>query len=110
MNQLNVIGYKPLPPQVTIKESSIDGLGLFAVEQIEEETIVGLTHKSDFSFENGYIRTPLGGFINHSKEPNCRLIPRPIENGFVLYLETLRTIKQGEEITTRYSIWRQTHA
>ena len=45
MNQLNAIGYKPLPPQVTIKESSIDGLGLFAVEQIEEESIIGLTHK-----------------------------------------------------------------
>ena len=86
---INSIGYKPLPLEVTIKESSIDGLGLFAVVQIEEKTIIGLTHKSDFSFEHGYIRTPLGGFINHHEEPNCRLLPRPIEGGYVLYLSLI---------------------
>jgi len=99
-------GYKPIPPEVTIKESPIDGLGLFSVESIEEGIIVGLTHKSEFNFEDGYIRTPLGGFINHSDHPNCRLVPRAIDNGHVLYLETLRTIESGEELTTKYSIGR----
>ena len=30
--------YRPLPPFVTIKESSIDGLGLYAKETIEKDT------------------------------------------------------------------------
>ena len=110
MNQLTIgYKYKPLPPELTIKESLIEGLGLFAVKPIEKETIIGLTHKSDFSFENGYIRTPLGGFINHHEEPNCRLIPRPIEGGYVLYLETLKPIESGEEITTKYFMCEQIH-
>ncbi len=97
--------YRPLPKEVTIKESTIDGLGLFATEDIKEGHNFGVSHVSDFSFENGYIRTPLGGFINHSKEPNCRLIPRTrMESGYVLYLEALKPIEVGEEITTKYSI------
>ena len=99
-------GYKPLPTEVTIKPSPIDGLGLFSVESIEEGIIVGLTHKSEFNFEDGYVRTPLGGFINHSNHANCRLVPRATDTGHVLYLESLRTIESGEELTTKYSIGR----
>ena len=32
-------------------------------------TFIGLTHIQDKNFDNGYIRTPLGGFYNHSNDP-----------------------------------------
>ena len=62
--------YKPLPKQLTIKDSAIEGLGLFAIEDIKANTFIGITHIRDEQFENKYIRTPLGGFYNHSNEPN----------------------------------------
>ncbi len=62
--------YKPLPKQLTIKKSSIEGLGIFAAEDIKKNSFVGVTHIRDEQFENKYIRTPLGGFYNHSNEPN----------------------------------------
>jgi len=62
--------YKPLPNQLTIKKSPIEGLGLFATEDIKKNAFVGVTHIRDEQFENKYIRTPVGGFYNHSNEPN----------------------------------------
>ena len=66
--------YKPLPKSLTIKKSPIEGLGLYATENIKANTFVGLTHIQDKDFENGYIRTPLGGFYNHSNNPNVRRV------------------------------------
>jgi len=62
--------YKPLPKQLTIKNSVIEGLGLFAIENIKKNSFIGVTHVRDEQFENKYIRTPIGGFYNHSNEPN----------------------------------------
>jgi|TARA_R110001583_G_scaffold1392_2_gene11243 SET domain-containing protein len=103
--------YKPLPKEVIIKQSPIEGLGLFSNMEIKEGHIFGVTHISDIRFKNGYIRTPLGGFINHSKEPNCILTPKdkktfPIsENGSILMLVSLKDIPEGTEITTKYSLY-----
>ena len=66
--------YKPLPNCLTIKKSPIEGLGLYATSSIKANSFIGLTHIQDKNFENGYIRTPLGGFYNHSNEPNVRRI------------------------------------
>ncbi len=62
--------YKPLPSQLTIKKSPIEGLGLYALEDIKKNSFIGVTHVRDEQFENKYIRTPIGGFYNHSNEPN----------------------------------------
>ena len=64
--------YRPLPKELTIKKSPIEGLGLYALEDIKSNTFIGVTHIRDEQFENKYIRTPLGGFYNHSNEPNVR--------------------------------------
>jgi len=66
--------YKPLPKCLTIKKSPIEGLGLYATSIIKANTFIGLTHVKDKDFDNGYIRTPLGGFYNHSNEPNVRRV------------------------------------
>jgi len=62
--------YKPLPKELTIKKSPIEGLGLYATEDIKKNSYIGVTHIRDEQFENKYIRTPVGGFYNHSNEPN----------------------------------------
>ena len=61
--------YRPLPDCVTIKKSPIEGLGLYATRDIKANTFLGITHILDENFENNYIRTPLGGFYNHSNNP-----------------------------------------
>ena len=66
--------YKPLPKCLTIKKSPIEGLGLYATEDIKANTFLGITHILDENFENNYIRTPLGGFYNHSNNPNIRRV------------------------------------
>ena len=66
--------YRPLPDFLTIKKSPIEGLGLYATQDIKVNSFIGLTHIQDNNFENGYIRTPLGGFYNHSNNPNVRRV------------------------------------
>ena len=61
--------YRPLPDGLTIKQSPIEGLGLYATKVIKANVFVGLTHILDERFENNYLRTPLGGFYNHSDDP-----------------------------------------
>ena len=64
--------YRPLPKELTIKNSPIEGLGLFTNEDMKANTFIGVTHIRDEQFENKYIRTPLGGFYNHSDSPNVQ--------------------------------------
>lgn len=66
-----IYSYKPLPKVVTISKSNIHGLGLFATTNIPEKHDLGISH---YQIEESHvIRTPLGGFINHSKTPNCTI-------------------------------------
>jgi len=93
--------YRPLPPYLTVKSSNVDGLGLFAIKSIKKSTNLGISHISDRFMDNGYIRTPLGGFINHSNTPNCKTF----EDGRFLYIITLTDIIEGEELTLKYTFY-----
>ena len=62
--------YRPLPNQLTIRNSAIEGLGLFSEIKIKKDSFIGVTHVKHETFTNSYIRTPLGGFYNHSENPN----------------------------------------
>ena len=53
---------------------------------------------SHLQVENDLIRTPLGGFINHSDKPNC--VKKMFNNRY--FLKTLRDIEKGEELTLSY--------
>ena len=94
--------YKPLPDNLTIKKSDIDGLGLFAVEEIRSG-VIGIGWVKQDIFPDGYIKTPLGGFINHSNDPNCHKINH--EDVGVKWLVATRDIKAGEELTVRYTFY-----
>ena len=95
--------YRPLPKQVTIKQSEIEGLGLYSTESLYPGQYLGITHVSNDRFENGYIRTPLGGFINHSDTPNCE-VRTDVDSNLMLF--TLRQILPNEELTLKYNLYK----
>jgi len=97
--------YRPLPDTLSIGRSEIEGLGLFAVEEIPKGTILGVTHIKHEEFPDGWIRTPLGGFYNHSDRPNCYLGKRYLDTLEVRELVTLKDLKLGDELTCTYTIW-----
>ena len=98
------MNYRPLPNELTIKESKIDGLGIFTTQKLKKDTYLGITHiqtnqSGKPEFTNAQVRTPLGGFINHSKNPNSKLIT----NGNNTELYTVKDILISEEITVKYN-------
>jgi len=96
--------YKPLPDYLSIGPSSIHGAGIFATEDVPKEIVIGISHVYDPEFLHNFIRTPLGGFINHSESANCELIE---EDGDYHYkkVKTTRKIELGEELTLQYSLY-----
>jgi len=95
------MSYRPLPNVVTIINSPIDGLGLFATQDIPAGYELGVSHVRDVRFENGYIRTPLGGFYNHSDDPNCEAYK---DEDFIR-LRTIKDVALGEELTGFYWLY-----
>jgi len=94
--------YKPLPNYLTIKKSKIDGLGVFAIKDVANKTNLGLSHII-LQSPSLFIRTPLGGFINHDgKKPNCKLV-RDKTFPHLFFAISTRHIKAGEEITLTYT-------
>ena len=99
--------YQPLPEHLTIAPSSIHRLGLFTEEDLEQGTNLGMSH---LKFDEEIIRTPLGGFINHSDEPNCvRAKLRYTNQAKFDYIKwnliVIRDIKKGEELTVTYKFY-----
>ena len=95
--------YKPLPESLTIKQSKVNGLGLFAKEGIAQGTNLGTSH---IKINGDIIRTPLGGFVNHANESNCVKVELK-ENQYKKWnLITIRNIKEGEELTLQYTFYK----
>jgi len=100
------MSYKPLPDFLTIKDSPIDGQGIFTTEKIKANSLIGVTHHPNERSEDGFIRTPLGGFGNHSDDPNCfKLLMQ--ESGD-WWIGALKDIMAGEEITWCYTLYKIT--
>ena len=100
--------YRPLPNELTIKKSKINGLGLFAAKEIHRGKIFGPSHYNLMGYEGlNLIRTPLGGFINHSPKPNCRIV---INSGFgnssIWSIKITKKIEKGEELTLKYGTYK----
>ena len=93
---------------LTVKDSCIHGLGLFATMPIDKGLVLGVSHKYDERFQNNYIRTPLGGFINHHEIPNCKAVFRESDAavGSLKHIRiiTLKELNEGDEITVKYVI------
>ena len=120
--------YRPLPKNLTIKDSKIDGLGLFSKTKINKNSFIGISHVKHDDFQDMYIRTPLGGFYNHSKNPNVTKLssitipkydfgqnieekiketPEDKNNNNLkyFYLVSLKDIEPGEEILAKYTFY-----
>jgi SET domain-containing protein len=98
--------YRPLPKSVAIKDSAIHGQGLFAVEDIPFGIELGISHIFAVGFQNNYIRTPLGGFVNHSDDPNCGKTRSHSDSTLTYYiLHTIKNIEKGEELTLNYTMY-----
>ena len=102
--------YKPLPDSLTIKTSKINGLGLFAKDNIAQGMNLGTSH---IKIGEHLLRTPLGGFINHSNNHNCVKVELKSTNKNDPHyphkhwnLVTVRDIKTDEELTVRYTFYK----
>jgi SET domain-containing protein len=74
---------------------------LFAVQDIKEGTNLGETHfKIDENRD--WMRTPLGGFINHSEQSNAEI---SLSEENIRGLTAKRNILKGEEITVLYTLY-----
>ena len=60
--------YQALPKELHVKDSPIAGQGIFAKEDIDAMMYIGVSH---IIVDDIIWRTPIGGFINHSDDPNC---------------------------------------
>ena len=108
--------YKPLPSGLIIKDSDIQGQGVFTTRNLHLGCNLGESHyRIDTSGvesinqeenKNLLIRTPLGGFINHSEEPNCHRSQIRIKPGFDKWIITvIKNIAAGEELTLKYTMY-----
>jgi len=93
--------YNPLPAGLIVADSGIEGQGLFTTRQLVAGTELGVSH---YRIEGQLIRTPLGGFINHSNEPNCLKNQIRIKPGFDKWnLTVIEDIEEGSELTLKYT-------
>ena len=104
--------YRPLPSSLRLGFSKIHDLGVFAKEKIERGTNLGMSH---VKIGTQLIRTPLGGFLNHCDDANCTKVelrmfneddPAKPLNYKKWNLVTLRNIKEGEELTLKYTFYK----
>jgi len=104
--------YLPLPKELRLGFSDIHDIGLFAKEKIKRGSNLGICH---LQIGKELFRTPLGGFINHSDDPNCTKSMFRVSNSADLSLKTdykawrlftLDNIKEGEELTLTYTFYK----
>ena len=99
------MSYKALPDALHIGDSQVAGQGIFAREDIPVNTELGLSHILLEILFDEIFRTPLGGFINHSDDPNC--VKYPVDNKYYIkyYIKTIKPIKAGEELFLKYTFY-----
>ena len=89
----NQIPFSPFG--LVIADSQINGQGLFATRKLVRGTQLGESH---YRMDGELVRTPLGGFINHSGEPNCVKSQVRIKPHYDKWTITVtEDIEEGEE-------------
>ena len=90
--------YQALPSRLYIKDSPIAGQGIFAKENIPKGMVLGMSH---LIVDDVIYRTPLGGFINHSEEPNC--VKWCEDDKY--FVKTIKEIPKGQELFLKYTFY-----
>ena len=91
--------YQALPKELHIKNSPVAGQGLFAKEDIPAMMYLGISH---VVVDKEIMRTPLGGFVNHSDDPNCQKYPKDQ----FYFIKTIKEIKKGDELFLNYTFYK----
>ena len=91
--------YQALPNELHIKDSPIAGQGVFAKENVPAGNELGMYH---IIHNDEIYRTPLGGFINHSDNPNCQKYPK----ANFYFIKTIKEIRKGEELFLNYTFYK----
>lgn len=102
--------------EIVLKKSQISGYGVFAAQNINENTLIeechvlkvektvrSLMHYVFFnpSDENSYLLAlGFGSIYNHSHQPNASFLYNAEDN--LIHLTSTKLIKKGEEITIYY--------
>jgi len=95
--------YKPLPYGLMIADSQINGQGLFTTRKLVRGTHLGESH---YRMDGELVRTPLGGFINHSNNPNCVKSQVRVKPHYDKWTITItEDIEEGEELTLKYTMY-----
>ena len=95
--------YNPLPSGLQVADSRISGQGVFTTRRLVAGTELGISH---WRIDKELIRTPLGGFINHSETPNCQRSQIRIKPGFDKWnLMVIEDIEEGCELTLKYKLY-----
>ena len=99
--------YRPLPPCLEVRKSSSDGHGLYAIENIPAGSHLGiteldLTEQQKKLVQLDCLRTPLGGFVNHSENPNAVIVREPAFFGPLSVMWSVKPIKIKEQVTVFY--------
>ena len=108
--------YRPLPNGLYIGVSSIEGQGLYTDRALTKGCQLGESHyriaTNDDPSKNAeenktiLIRTPLGGFINHSDTPNCHRSQIRVKPGFDKWTITVvEDVSPGDELTLKYTMY-----
>lgn len=79
-----------------IDYSKIDGVGVFTTKLIKKNTYIINIIENDINYNISH----LGKKVNHSWNPNCRLIQN--KNKWDLY--SIKTIYPNEELTANYDL------
>ncbi len=80
-----------------IKESTIEGRGVFANSDLPANTPINIVAIP--GFQDRYVITEFGGLINHQALPNCEL--RIADDG-CYWLYTLSEVRAGIELVSDY--------
>jgi hypothetical protein len=110
------MNYKPLPDGLYIGMSSIEGQGLYTDRALTKGCQLGESHyriatndvpsKNTEENKSILIRTPLGGFINHSEKPNCHRSQVRLKPGFDKWIITVvEDVNPGDELTLKYTMY-----
>ncbi len=104
--------YKHLPKELRLGFSKIHDIGVFTKAKIKRGHEFGICH---FKIGKEIIRTPLGGFLNHSDDPNCSKSMFRVTNNTDLAVKmdykawrlyAIEDIKAGEELTLTYTFYK----
>tara|TARA_B100000524_G_scaffold297532_1_gene172025 strand:+ start:331 stop:612 length:282 start_codon:yes stop_codon:yes gene_type:complete len=91
--------YQALPSRLHVKDSPVAGQGIFALEEIPVGMVLGMSH---IVIDDIIYRTPLGGFINHSDDPNCMKWNE--DNKY--FVKTIKPIHKDEELFLKYTFYK----